>query len=558
MNMRIILASLIFLTFIVSQPITDVILVSAGPADGVQTSLTAWFSRPFYPEAGTVTVEVSIWDSDLQGVSTGNITIKDLNSSIDFTVPVNDQITVASWTDTEESTGVHLINISYEDPSRFYTPVSGIYQILIGSSEKGDHPVQLLLDEDVFSVTKGQVITISGSLSRADSTWFFINEQLAYMAIIGDIAGEEKYLSVIYPTVGLTRSMAFSIDVVIPPWVDHGPIPSICSFSGYISQLLDYFNRSFTINVIPSAKTLIMQSNSSVVERNNITETHGIELTLQIAGYEGEKLRFDLKQYTAGGAYIKDIIENLTINSYTTVIPLSFDSDYLIGTFNLTGTISDFFTGEPISSYSIFIDVIDDLIVDNFYWNLSSNVVEIGQMVEGFLFGREEDNYIARPSELMINDISAGISLFNGSSLPSGQCYFNFTIPDDYAAGVHELEFTLNPQDSFLRESSLKKVISLMEETVIYHDEETMMIRGDSYTFNATVLDGSSNPVTDGVLSLYYGEQLLHESPASSSAKFQFTVPVDFDTGTSFFSWKYSGSEYYGPSTLEFPVYSSI
>jgi hypothetical protein len=534
-------------------------LAIASTNEETSTSLTAWFRQPHYLNGEEIVLDVSTWDSNKQLVVTGEIHVVDLNSSIMVQETVLGAVTVLSWQDSYEHAGIHLIEVSYIDPTGYYSSSSLQLKILIGDIiTTGDTGMNIQLDKSNYFLTTNQLLSLNVTLESQDIDfpYFYIDENSAYISIEAIMGNIRHVLSLDYPSKGIITSLDFSLPLILPPWIEPGPLDVVCVFSGSIISDLDRSEFSFTLSILPGEKSLVMETSTTTIERSNLTEKHSLVLDIQVPGYAGEQLVFDLILLTLVGEHVETMLDNVIIDSYYSEIPVVFYQDIPVGSYNLSGSLLDWNTGLILASDNIVIDVIDDLFVDNFYWNLSSENVIPGQIIEGYLISREEDTFQARQAYLEIRDNTTNTPLFNITTTESGYVFFTFDIPDDFQAGIHQIDFELSPLlESLYYTSSVRSFeVSMRKLVTIQHREDQTLIRGNHYLFNATIVDSDDLPVIDGSISLVYGDQILHTATGVQTTSYLFQVPTSFQRGINTLKWYYSGSTTHNSAEVYFPV----
>ncbi|MFW9993015.1 MAG: hypothetical protein ACFFD4_13310 [Candidatus Odinarchaeota archaeon] len=535
------------------------VAVQAQSESNITTHLSAWFDRPYYQLGDEIKLNISVWDDNSQPVITGVIQVVDLNSSNTAQATVTGITTAISLYDSSGLAGIHLLEVSYNDSTGYYAVSTLQLKILIGSQiTAGGIATATELDFLIYTVTVGQPLSVDGTLELKNSLFpfFYIDEKTACLFLEATISGQTHILSADYPHVDITASLSFSLPFILPPWIQLGPISASCGFSGSFESDLDSSEFIFTLHVIPSGKALVMEPSSYEIERNNLTEQHSLILHVQVPGYDGEQLTIDVVLSTLSGEPVAILLDEKPVTSYSSDLSVSFSYDIPVGTYNLTGILRDWYSGAELASTSFLIAVIDGLMLDNFYWNLTSGYVVPGQAIQGYLVSREEDTFQAQQSVVEIRDRASGLVLFNGMTSNTGYIFFTFTIPGDFQPGIHNIDFELFPVPGDLYHNScLRSLAITYRKTInIQHQEDQTLVRGRSYWFNASIIDSDGFPIAVGMLSLLYDSKILYESSDVRSANYLFLVPLDFKRGINMFEWKYSGTDVYEELAASFPV----
>ncbi|MHA2299200.1 MAG: hypothetical protein ACXAEU_15325 [Candidatus Hodarchaeales archaeon] len=539
----------------------DIHIGSVSISDGmsISTHLVVWSDRPHYLEDQDVKMEVSIWDEDGQVVEIGELHVIDLNGSTRVQASVNNHVTLVSWVAIAEGLeGVHEFEITYNDPSGQYLTSSTILKLLIAKQAlSGELGMTVELDSTILNVAKGQVANLEGNLNSVNTgfPYFYIDKDTAYILIEANIEGTWRIMNVSYPTTGITISYGFELAFTLPTWVSTGPINARCVFSGSITADLAATTVDFTINLLPLEKSLILLPQQATIERNNLTEQHVLPIEVQVPGFDSDPVTLDLVLLAVNGSSVKKMLVNHVITSYISEIILNFTRDIEVGSYNLSASLFDQMTGSILAVTSASIDVTDDLMVDNFYWDVTNQQVLPGQEIQGYLVSREEDTFSAVKANLLVEVRDTGLELFNDSTGDNGYVQFTFTLPEDFSPSYHDIDFKLSPlPDDRYHRVAIKTIrIVTQQKTSILHQQSQSLTRSEEGWFNATVIDEQGLPVEEGSLSLRMNGDLIHESN-DPLANFVFTLPANAPRGTSLFTWYYSGSSTYRESEQSFPV----
>jgi hypothetical protein len=526
---------------------------------GINTHLTVWSSDYHYLEGWFVQLDVSVWDGNGQTIEIGDIHVNDLNGSTVVFTPVSGPVTIVLWEATTDGlVGIHVFEVAYNDASGVYNPVTTILELLIGQEiNSGETGMIMELDNVVFNVAKGQIINLNGNLSSSNKAfpYFYIDEETAFLSVEANIEGNWRILGLTYPYIGISTSYEFDLRYVLPPWIPAGTIDARCTFSGSSDSNLDVITIPFIINLLPAEKTLVIISQQSTMERNNIFEKHQLPVEIQVPGFDSDPVALNVDLYDLGGPLVKNLIVNHFLDSYSSILNLDFSQDITVGNYNVTADLIDNNTRNIISSDSFIVDVVDDLLIDNFYWNITDQDVEPGQNIQGHLVAREEDTFVGVKAKLVIEIREKEQILFNSSTGDSGYIDFSFSVPEVLSRGLYNLDFRLIPLTSdyhYLNVTRTHQII-LKQETSILHQENQLLIRKEEAWFNATVVDDLGLPVNEGNLSLNLNGDLIHESKGSS-INYQFILPETVPRGICIVNWHYSGSYKYKASDRSFPI----
>ncbi|MFW9997890.1 MAG: hypothetical protein ACFFD4_37965 [Candidatus Odinarchaeota archaeon] len=362
------------------------------------TTISVWTDKNCYLESDDVKLEISIWDGKGLTVETGEISVVDLNGTTAVNVIVSSYLTVVTWVaSTDGLVGIHSFQINYSDPEGLFDSSSTVKELLIGKDiTRGNKEMFIDLDYSQFNVAKGQIIDISGSLICTDALpYFYIEQETAYLSIEAEIDGNWKILDTIYPFTTITDDYRFNLDFTLPPWISTGNINSKSVFSGSFATDLGETSVLFTINLLPTEKSLFLYPQQLVVERNNLTEQNSLLVNIQVAGFDSDPVLLDIDILDKDGLFVKNLVTNHLIETYSSNIALYFSQDIVIGSYNISGILLDDASRTVLATDSFTVNVVDDLLLDNFYWDLSSKNVEPGQNIQGYLVSREEDTLSA-------------------------------------------------------------------------------------------------------------------------------------------------------------------
>ncbi|MFW9995859.1 MAG: carboxypeptidase-like regulatory domain-containing protein [Candidatus Odinarchaeota archaeon] len=530
-----------------------------GNEESILTSIAVWPAGYYYLEGWEVQLEVSIWDANGQAVETGELHVTDLNGSTSIMTSISDQLALVNWVAvTDGLTGVHVFEVAYSDPNGQYLPCRTYQDLLIGSEiETGETAMKLGLDYPVFNVVKGQQVNPSGGLSCNNSVfpYFYIDRETAYLSVEVELNGNWKIVDIQYPSTGLVLEHNFQFSFTLPPWIPTGVINTRCVFSGSYSSDLAATATSFIVNLLPEAKSLVIFLQETTVERSNLTEQNVLTLAVQVPGFDSNPVMLDLDLLTVDGYLVKRLLVNHGLTEYSSQLSIVIPQDVAIGTYNLSATLIDATTGAPLASSSDTITVFDDLLVDNFYWNVSGQSIQPSQQVSGHLVSRVEDTFTALKTQLRIGIAGTGYNLFQGLTGDNGYILFSITMPEDISPGYHDIFFELSPLpgDDYYHTVVKTLGVILQKETSIIHQESSFLIRKQEGWFNATVVDEQGIPVGTGSLSLVLDNNVIYSS-ASPSSGYKFTTPADMPLGVNLFTWEYAGNSVYSENEVIFPV----
>ncbi|MFW9995638.1 MAG: carboxypeptidase-like regulatory domain-containing protein [Candidatus Odinarchaeota archaeon] len=533
--------------------------VDAAVTSGKTTYLTAWPDNYHYMEGQLVRVDVSVWDENGQAVTKGDLGLIDLNGSTGVFTVVATEVTQLIWlAATDGLTGIHIFELTYSDASGEYNSAVTTLKLLIGSElAAGSTEMILEMDTPVFNVAKGQFVNLTGILSSGGSVfpYFYFDQDTAYLSIEAEIEGSWRIIGITYPSTEITMDLEFSIEVALPVWVPTGVINARCNFSGSFDSDLAATYVSFAIYLLSVEKSLVLVPEQYNIERNNLFEEHALPVEIQVPGFDGEALSLDINLLTVDGVLVKNMLYDYSILSYSSQIFLEFSQDIAIGNYNLSAKLLEPTTRTIIATASFMANVEDDLLVDNFYWNLSSQQVLPGQDIQGYLVAREEDTFTGTKANLTIELKDEGQLLFSSTTDDNGYIPFLISIPGDISPGFYDIDFQLTPLpgELYLRTSTETYQVVVKQETSITHHENQFLTRGKIGWFNATVIDDQGFPVPDGSLSLTLNGELFYEF-TRSSINYQFILPKTVPRGINTFSWHYSGSGTYQASEQSFPV----
>jgi hypothetical protein len=554
------MAKKVLVLFLISSFFVTETDFSVNPVIGeglpIQTNISAWVGSYSYLENDTIEIEVSIWDENGQAVETGTIAVNDLNSTSGGLFSVSGQVTNVSFgAITNGIVGVHIFELNYDDPAGNYLPVTKTLDIVIGRSiSSGETTMILEMDYPAYSAVKGQEISITGNLTSGRSTfpYFYIDPEAAYMSIEANIEGDWKVIDTVYLTLGIVTVYNFDLSAVFPYWLETGVINARCIFSGTSDSDLDNVETYFTLNVLSSEKSLITFLQNDTVERNNITENHNIVMDVQVPGFDSEPVEIDVDLLTTGDILVKKLVDGQIITDYASQLTIGFSNDIPVGSYTLSSKLIDSNTDIILASDNHTVNLTDDLLIDNFFWDVNNQIVSPGQLIQGHLVSREEDTFIGIQSDLQVQ--IQGDILFYGTSDISGYIDFMATIPGSYTSGYYDISFTLvKPASSYYVSVTETFQVVIPESTSISHQENTNLLRNGLGSFNATVIDELSIPVGSGSLSLTLDGTLLHESTGGTSS-YVYPVPQDATRGINIFTWTYTGDGYYNDSSQDIPV----
>ncbi|MFW9996012.1 MAG: carboxypeptidase-like regulatory domain-containing protein [Candidatus Odinarchaeota archaeon] len=530
-----------------------------GAEEGTSTSIAVWPTGYYFLEGWEIQLEIIIWDADGQVVNTGELHVEDLNGSTSIDTAITDQTTLVSWTAvTDGLTGIHVFEVTYSDPENHYLSCSVNQELLIGIEIGiGETGMNLETNYPVFNVVRNQQVNPAGSLSSNNPVfpYFYIDSETACLSVEVEIMGNWKIVDIQYPSTGLITTFSFNFAFILPPWVPTGAINARYVFSGSFISDLDSATAYFTVNLLPAEKTIVLLLQESVIERSNLTEQNILPLAVQVPGFDDNPVMLDLDLLTLDGYLVKNLLSDHLLTSYLSELPLEIPSDVVIGTYNLSATLIDATVNSPLASAGDIITVVDELLVDNFYWNITGQSVQPGQQVSGHLVSREEDTFSGVKSHLLVQVIETGMVLFNSTTGENGYTAFSFLIPSDFPAGYNDISFNLSPllDDLYHVKTVLTREVVFQQETTITHQESLFLVRKKEGWFNATVVDAQGFPVPQGSLSLVLDGSIIHESTVPSTG-YKFNVPEDTPIGINFFTWQYMGSSMFRESQQMFPV----
>jgi len=499
---------------------------------------------------------VSVWDEDGQAVDEGTIEIDDLNSTAGSSKAISAPLTVINCSASADGiNGTHYFNVSYSDSTGEYQSVSTTLELLIGKTiGSGDTSTTVELENSIYNIAKGQEITIAGNLTSNHPIfpYFYIDDETAYISVEADIEGNWKVIDTIYPSTEITSIYEFELTLSLPYWIMSGEINARCIFSGSTDSDLDTTMVEFTVNLLPSEKSLSVYPQEETMERNSISEDYILQMDVQVPGFDSDPVVIDVDLLTEGYVLVKTLIDNQTIESYDSQLFVSFSYDIPVGDYILSSKLIDPNTDTILATDNDTISLIDDLLIDNFYWDIDGQIVSPDQFIQGYLVSREEDTFIGTQSDLLIQ-IDDQV-LFNGTSDANGYVAFTITIPGDLSSGFYGVNFTLSPLvDSNYNPLSEIHQVTIPEDTSIIHQESSYLVRNENGSFEATVIDGESLPVENGTLSLALNSEILYESAAPTS-NYLYPVPQNASLGINLFTWTYTGDDIYNGSTIDFPL----
>jgi hypothetical protein len=553
------LVILLFISNVLLTGMLPGISQATGSEEAIPTFIAAWLDGYYFLEDWIVQIEVSIWDGNDQVVKTGEIHVNDLNGSTVVFAAVMDSVTIVTWQATMEGlTGIHVFEITYNDPSGKYTPTTSFIELLVGQSITiGVSGMIIDLDTITLNVVKGQSVNLTGNLRSSNIAfpYFYIDENTAYLSVECNIDGRWRILDLIYPSEGIITGYNFDLEIVLPPWIPTGTINARCTFSGSSASDIAPVSFPFTINLLPGEKSLVLIPQQTTIERNNLTEQHVLPVEVQVPGFDTDPVVVDIDLFTPDGQLVQDLITNHVLTDYSSQLYLTFHHQITVGNYNLITTLKEANTGISLAFDSDLVNIIDDLLVDNFYWNVSEQVVNKGQHVNGHLVSREEDTFSGEKARLLVQVRETGTMLFDNDTDDNGYIAFNFIIPENLTIGLNSIEFTISPlfEDVYHRETILIREVVLLKDTTILHQESSFLIRLQEGWFNATVVDDLGLPVETGSLSLIVNDNMVHES-TNPSTEYKFSVPMNMSKGVNIFSWQYTGSDIYRDSDKIFPI----
>lgn len=536
---------------------TDIESIPAFGAElPVQTYISTWPGNYYYLDDDTIEIEVSIWDENGQSVETGIISVNDLNSTSEALFPVSSQTTIVSLiADSNGIIGPHVFELTYNDPTETYSEVINTIDIMIGNDiNPGATGTTIEVDYPSYSVAKGQEISVTGNLTSDHPAipYFFIDPNTAYISLEANIEGNWKIIDVDYLSSGIITSYDFDFLAIFPYWLATGVINSRYIFSGTVESGLAASSTSFIINLLSSQKSLVTFPHNDTIERSNVTENHNLVMDIQVPGFDGEPVEIDVELLTSEDTLIKKLIDGQQIINYNSQLSIKFANDIPVGSYVLSSKLIDSSTDIVLASDNHTINLIDDLLIDNFFWNVSNQIVSPGQSIQGHLVSREEDTFIGTQSDLNIE--IQGEVLFNGTSNINGYIDFTATIPGTLTSGYYDVRFTTSSLPSSYYKSVIKVLqVVIPEDTSILHQESINLIRNKTGWFNATVIDEKSIPVESGLLSLTLDGTLLYES-AGGTSNYTYVVPKNANRGINIFKWTYTGDGYYSDSFQNVPV----
>jgi hypothetical protein len=353
-------------------------------------------------------------------------------------------------------------------------------------------------------------------------------------------------------TLGIVTAYNFDFTALFPYWLVTSVIDARCIFSGTSESNLDYTETYFTVSILSSQKTLITFLQSDTIERNNVTENHNIIVDIQVPGFDDEPVELDVDLLTTGDVLVKNLVDGQTVTDYTSQLTIGFSNDIPVGSYTLSFKLKDSNNGATLATDNHTIDLIDDLLVDNFFWDVNNQIVSPGQSIQGYLVSRVEDTFVGIQSDLQIQ--IQGDVLFDGTSDINGYIDFIAIIPGNYGSDYYDISFTLTALSSSYYTSVIETLqVVIPENTSISHQESSSLLRNGVGSFNATVIDEESIPIGSGSLSLTLDGTLLHESTGGTSS-YIYSVPQDAKRGINIFTWTYTGDGYYSDSSQDIPV----
>ncbi|MFW9990786.1 MAG: hypothetical protein ACFFD4_01880 [Candidatus Odinarchaeota archaeon] len=536
------------------------VTVVDGSSPGIQTSLSVWPGDYQYLEGESIEVEVCIWDINGQAVETGMITVDDLNGSTVVQASIFSYLTSISWTAVLNGLpGIHLFEVTYEDPNDQYLSSVSIFELLLGRDiTAGETGMEIVLDAPSYSAVKGQGAILSGNLltSGAVFPYFYIDPESACLKVEAEIDGTWKILNMIYPVTEITSGYEIEVAFSLPPWLVTGPVAARCVFSGSYSSDLDTTTAFFTINLLSQEKSIVLLAEQLTVERSSLIEQNVFTVGVQVPGYDSDPVTVDIDLLAENGSLEANLLVDYLLTGYSSQLLLEIPQGIKVSTYTLLANLIDQQTSAVLASDSTSVTVTDDLLVDNFYWNVTDQlVIAPGQHIQGYLVSREEDTFLAVKANLLVRLASTGEVLFAGVTGDSGYIQFIFDIPEDLLPGIHNVEFMLSPlpADQYHQEVIKTISVTILQETTIIHQKSPFLVRGQEGWFNATVVDESGVPVNTGTLYLTLnGETLFTED--DSTASFRYVPKASIPRGINVFAWHYSGSGIYKMNEKSFPV----
>ncbi|MFW9997846.1 MAG: hypothetical protein ACFFD4_37745, partial [Candidatus Odinarchaeota archaeon] len=386
MNNSKLLLLFLLVSFILNGAVLDPSPVTSSGGD-IQTQFSIWPSGYQFLAGQTIQLEVSVWDENGQVVETGQITVDDLNGTMTVQTTVNSYLTLVSWTaNPDGQAGIHFFEVTYSDPNGYYLSSSNVIQLLIDRViTEGVTGMDVQPVTGNFGAVKGQTIDIQGSLTSSGVfPYFYIDQETAYLSIEAEIEeGNWKILSLEYPSCGLVPSYDFNLAVILPSWLPAGSINSRCVFSGSYDSDLAATVTPFTIIVLSMEKSLVLIPQELTVERNNLTEQNELQLLIQVPGFDSEPVLLNIDLLALDGMVVRNLVVEYPLTSYSSQLSVDFSHEIPVGTYNLSAALLDQNTGIVIAGNSFTFDLIDDLMIDNFYWNVSDQVIEPGQKIQG-------------------------------------------------------------------------------------------------------------------------------------------------------------------------------
>ncbi|MFW9991832.1 MAG: carboxypeptidase-like regulatory domain-containing protein [Candidatus Odinarchaeota archaeon] len=564
-NLTRMIASRVFLIILVLQVSTLISnfhpdFAAADSGEAIPTYLTAWPDHPFYLEGWPVQLEVSIWDEYGQPIVTGEVRVSDLDGSTDTTTTVSGYPTLINWFAAMDGLArIHRFEITYNDQNNHYNASSTVIELLIGEQEITSGEIATALDPSSaeINMAKGQAVSVSGIMTSRSTVfpYFYIDPETAFLSVEAEIGGVWKILSVSYPSTGITSAYNFDLPFALPPWLPTGQVPGHCVFSGSASSDLANTTTSFTINLLSREKSLVFLPEQLSVERNNLTEQNTFPVTVQVPGFDSDPVMVNIDLLSGDDSLVVNLLVNHPLTDYSSQLFLEFPQNIAIGTYNLLAILIDQQTGAILASDSAPVTVTDDLIVDNFYWNVTDRLVIPGQSIRGYLVTREEDTFLAVKSDLKVLVEGTGAVLLDTITDDNGYISFSITVPGDFLPGAHGIVFAVSPlpADKFHLPGVKTLEVIVQQETTIVHQESSVLVRQQEGWFNASVIDDEGLPVTAGTLSLTMNGNHLYSS-ATSTANYRFSVPVDAPRGINFFQWCYVDGGIYKDRVTAFPL----
>ena len=523
------------------------------------TSISAWPDNYYYLEGQTIQLNVSVWDENSGIVNTGQIRAIDLNGSIDVVMAVTTSFTAISWIASASGLqGVHVFEITYNDSNGDYLSSVMLIELIIDLSiDSGSVFMDLNLNETVLNISKGQKVNITGSLivGGGGLPYFLIDPETAYLSVEAEIFGEWQVLSLEYPSTGVTPSYDFDLEFVIPPSISSGTMNARCVFSGSLPFDLRGDIAYFTINLLASEKSIVLIPQSQIIERSNLQESHELSIEVQVPGFDIDPVELNLDILSlVDGSLVKNLITSLPLTDFSTQISVSIATDVNIGNYNLSAELMDVNSGISLDNDSFQVTIVDDFVIDNFYWDITGQSVQPGQIIQGYLVAREEDTFVGAEANLTVKIQDSGEILFNSITDTNGYIQFTMTIPTDISQGNHNISFNLTPVtgDNFHLEVVMTNEVIILEDTIILHQGSPYLTRNVEGWFNATVVDENILPVNTGTLSLAINGELLHEG--NSATNYLYAVPNNATRGINIIDWYYTGESGYNDSEASFPI----